>query len=468
MSSPYCSIAVANLATFNPAFDHFVVEMHLDNSGTKLSQTLHIKGTWVAANKDYEQTSIEFFRNATLGTTYYFRAAVADKQSNLSPYSVWVSFTPGSATAPNPSYTPVVTSSLGGIQVNVGPSSMTNVDHFEGYWNLTDAAPSSSTAPNLPRSNDGTTWAINLSSGQTAYIWCRAVDASGNRQAWTQLGGSGVGYEFSGGNVFQVPPGTLDGVPDGTNTPPRRATLVGTLVNRPTPITPGRLYHATDSGANGTTYRDTGSAWVKVGVGQLDDLDEGVTYNRVVASDQTSNRIDFSKALLNKQLDNIPDGSTYNRFKAANMYSGGVSSAHIGSQLGALATTVVLVQDDNNHNTGGWSRVATATIQLGAGVNSITLAALCPSQSAGSTSAGFDQMGYAIYSGSPPATPQASFYFTAGAGGSQNLTLNSPTTGTVTLALYIHDNGVANFSAPATPVKLSAILLQPFASGTLT
>jgi len=43
------------------------------------------------------------------------------------------------------------------------------------------------------------------------------------------------------------------------------------------------------------------------------DVQDGTSFARHVASDMTSNRIDFSKGLLNKQLDNIPDGSTYGR-----------------------------------------------------------------------------------------------------------------------------------------------------------
>ena len=51
---------------------------------------------------------------------------------------------------------------------------------------------------------------------------------------------------------------------------------------------------------------------------QLDNIPDGTTYARSVASDMTSNRVDFSKSLLNKQLDNIPDGTTFNRLKYVN------------------------------------------------------------------------------------------------------------------------------------------------------
>ncbi len=49
----------------------------------------------------------------------------------------------------------------------------------------------------------------------------------------------------------------------------------------------------------------------------LDNIPDGTTYARTVASDLTSNRLDFSKGLLNKQLDNIPDGTTYIRGTAS-------------------------------------------------------------------------------------------------------------------------------------------------------
>lgn len=48
-----------------------------------------------------------------------------------------------------------------------------------------------------------------------------------------------------------------------------------------------------------------------------DNLDDGTTYARIISSDQTLNRIDFSKALLNKELDNIPDGTTFVRLAAS-------------------------------------------------------------------------------------------------------------------------------------------------------
>jgi len=56
------------------------------------------------------------------------------------------------------------------------------------------------------------------------------------------------------------------------------------------------------------------------------DLDnaivDGTSFARVVATDLTTNRLDFSKSLLNKQLDNIPDGTTYARPIASRINAG--------------------------------------------------------------------------------------------------------------------------------------------------
>ena len=65
----------------------------------------------------------------------------------------------------------------------------------------------------------------------------------------------------------------------------------------------------------------------------VDNLPDGSTYARTVASDQTSNRIDFSKALLNKQLDNIPDGSTYARLLGTQLSSGAHKLTVAGSGM---------------------------------------------------------------------------------------------------------------------------------------
>lgn len=46
----------------------------------------------------------------------------------------------------------------------------------------------------------------------------------------------------------------------------------GTLAGRPSAGTAGRIYHASDAGTNGITYRDTGSAWVGMAVGHLADI----------------------------------------------------------------------------------------------------------------------------------------------------------------------------------------------------
>ncbi len=85
----------------------------------------------------------------------------------------------------------------------------------------------------------------------------------------------------------------LGNLPDDTTSSSgrRKAHVVDVLANRPAAGNAGALFHATDVGANGTTYRDTGTAWKKVGVGHLDDLDEGTAYKRIPAAVVDSNQI---------------------------------------------------------------------------------------------------------------------------------------------------------------------------------
>lgn len=171
-------------------------------------------------------------------------------------------------------------------------------------------------------------------------------------------------------------------------------------------------------------------------------------------------------------LDNeVADGSTYNRFKAANMFDGGATSAHICNQIGALVTQQTILSFDSDLSAGTWTNVATATIQLAPGTNSITLKVSCGSQGIGSATAGYNGIGFAVYSGAAPATPQVSQSFTAGAGlSTTSLTLNNPTTGIVNLSLYVSDNGVVNKNPPAsaTPAALFQNLVTAFANGVLT
>lgn len=97
----------------------------------------------------------------------------------------------------------------------------------------------------------------------------------------------------------------------------------GTLAGRPAAGTSGRIYHASDAGTNGITYRDTGSAWVEVGVGHLADINgtldntnDGSSRFAVAAVDPNKKAlIDFSQpAHVNANLQyfgGIQSGTCY-------------------------------------------------------------------------------------------------------------------------------------------------------------
>lgn len=73
--------------------------------------------------------------------------------------------------------------------------------------------------------------------------------------------------EEAGAQVFDGKP--LDTLVDSAG---YKLMRYGMLASRPAAATAGRLYHAEDAGTNGITYRDTGTAWVEIGVGHLADI----------------------------------------------------------------------------------------------------------------------------------------------------------------------------------------------------
>jgi len=141
-----------------------------------------------------------------------------------------------------------------------------------------------------------------------------------------------VGNLTTPSNVSQPGVATIGDVPDDAADSGRVATAVGTTANQPAAGNAGALYHATDAGTNGTTYRDTGAAWKKVGVGHLGDADgsldnvgDGSTYGKPLLSRLSSGKplIDFAEGIhLNKNVDNVADGSTYARTLASRVSSG--------------------------------------------------------------------------------------------------------------------------------------------------
>jgi hypothetical protein len=77
-------------------------------------------------------------------------------------------------------------------------------------------------------------------------------------------------------------------VSDGTSAYLVGRVVVDILSSRPVAGVSGRLFHASDTG---DTYVDNGAAWVLSGVSDLDDITDGTTYARVLASELDSGRV---------------------------------------------------------------------------------------------------------------------------------------------------------------------------------
>lgn len=114
-------IAIANLFSTEKYFANFIVELHLDNSGTNRVAVIDPKGIWDAANSRFLQTKPEYFVNVKVGVTYYLRVAVADKFGNLSAWSSFISLQAGSTTAPTVGYNGSFVLTAAGVRVSSSP-----------------------------------------------------------------------------------------------------------------------------------------------------------------------------------------------------------------------------------------------------------------------------------------------------------------------------------------------------------
>lgn len=74
--------------------------------------------------------------------------------------------------------------------------------------------------------------------------------------------------------------------------------MVGLIANRPAAGVSGRLYEATDEGK---TYLDNGTTWKLVGVASLDDVPDGTTYARVLATELESGQVKQIRAVTGTQ-----------------------------------------------------------------------------------------------------------------------------------------------------------------------
>jgi hypothetical protein len=189
MANKTISIAVANLSTSEKYFDHFEAEMHSTNTGSNRVAVQEIKGAWDSVNNRYNQISIANFKNAVLGTTYWFRFRVIDKAGNQGPWSTFISEVAGDTTAPSPTYgSAVVTSTAAGLFLKLNPTSpASDNDHYELFVRLNSSTtPNASDAPTYT-SVDGN-FGFGVTDADTANMWVRAVDTSGNKQTWVSLG----------------------------------------------------------------------------------------------------------------------------------------------------------------------------------------------------------------------------------------------------------------------------------------
>jgi hypothetical protein len=173
--------------------------------------------------------------------------------------------------------------------------------------------------------------------------------------------------------------------------------------------------------------------------------------------------IDLSRAYTNKTLDNIADGSSYARLTASAVASSLLKAAHISQQALGLRTTgqTVVSGSVTPFYMNQWYLAATATINVPAGTSSITLIASVGQGGSGTIQG--SNIGFAIYSGSAPSSPQVAMgSWTGGA-----LTLSSPTTGTgLTLGLFLMaTTGGTGQSVNGT---LSQATTTPFAAGSIT
>jgi predicted phage tail protein len=218
MPNKVCNIVVANLATTDKYFAHFELEMHSDNTGANRVAVMTAGGAWDAVNLRYQQNAIATFKNAILGNTYWFRFRVIDKAGNQGPWSTFISEVAGDTVAPSPTYSFTPSQNAGSVTIDCGPSGApSDLDHYEGYANFTGTAPSATTPANLPNEVDAV-FRLPISNKPSVYFWVRAVDTSGNKQAWT------AGGPFANGS--------LDDVADG----PGYSKTLGTRVNAGRPL----------------------------------------------------------------------------------------------------------------------------------------------------------------------------------------------------------------------------------------
>lgn len=215
------TVVVANVESAERYLLRFEVECWNSARTTLISGPLTVEGVWDSAEEVWKQKNPLFFRGLIRGTTYSFRARVTPQAGGPpSDWSAWADETAGDTTAPAPTYSAVAVGATGGVIVYANPASApSDISHYEVYWNNTGDAPTSDTLPNHSGSPNGQQLMFVLAPSEVVYVWIRAVDTSGNRQAWTSLG------NFTEGLI--VPPTAVASATPTSGSAPLSVTFTG-------------------------------------------------------------------------------------------------------------------------------------------------------------------------------------------------------------------------------------------------
>ena len=200
-------IAVGNLVTAEKYAEAFEIECWNSSRTTKIDGPRAVSAVYDSTSATWKQKVLVSFAGLTTGTVYSFRARVTTQSEGPpSAWTAWVDETAGDATAPSSTYTPTWTAIANGALCSVAVSgAASDLDRYEWYWSVASGAPASGTPANAPNTLSGATVEQTFAgtAGQTIYAWIRAVDTSGNRQAWQSLNNKAVG--------------TIDDVADGSS-----------------------------------------------------------------------------------------------------------------------------------------------------------------------------------------------------------------------------------------------------------
>lgn len=196
------SIVVANLQTLERYAQGFEVECWTHpTTGTRqagyIVPAYPSSSTLSGSLSGFVQGDPMMFTGLSLGQTFYFRDRVhVIAGGPPSPWSAptgttagWVTEVAGDLVAPNPSYSASATVTAAGVVISANPAgNSSDFDHFEIYYALNNSStPAVTQGPTITRSPNGQ-FSVVVGDSDVLYAWIRAVDTSGNDQAWNSLG----------------------------------------------------------------------------------------------------------------------------------------------------------------------------------------------------------------------------------------------------------------------------------------